>query len=412
MPDYFYTARDQSGGACSGTIVADSVEAVAQALRAEGRYPVIVRPVEEGGSVEETPVRGKWTRGEGGIRITRPEVIQFTVQLSIMVETGVPLSEALQCISMQCDRPNVRRLVEDLSEQVESGQDFSYALARHPRSFPRLFVALVRASEKSGLFAKLLNRAAQYLRDEQETLRRVKGALTYPAIMLSFAIGTTLFLLAFVLPRFTVIYANKAAALPLPTRVLMGMSDFVVGNWLALSGGLAAGIVGLYLLSRTTVGQRLLHHIQLHTPLLGPLYRKLHLSRGLRMIGTMAGAGVNIVDCVRMAHDLCGNSYFREMWRDVCEKIEDGRQLSEPLFSSRLVPRAVAQMIHSGEKSGRLPAVVEQIAVYSEQELKDQIANLTRYIEPAMIVIMGAIIGGVALALLLPVFTISRVVGH
>jgi type IV pilus assembly protein PilC len=271
---------------------------------------------------------------------------------------------------------------------------------------------LVKAAEKSGMLSRLLNRATQYLRDEHETLRRVRGALTYPAIMLSFAITTTVFLLAFVLPKFTKIYANKGAALPLPTKILMAMSGGLIDHWLAIVLGLAVAIAGWMFAIQTRSGLRVWHLIQLRTPLLGSMFRKLHLSRGLRMIGTMAGAGVNLLDCVATAHDLCSNVYFRELWDGVTAQIKAGKQISEPLSRSSLVPRSISQMIHSGEKSGKLAMVTEQVAGFSEEELKETITDLTRYIEPAMIVIMGVVIGGVALALMLPIFTISKVVAQ
>ncbi len=405
MQTYAYTARDETGAPTSGTMEAASINEITQQLRAAGKYPISVKPAATAGSFPEAV-------SHAGVRISRADVIQLSQQLSIMIETGVTLSEALDCISAQSVKPNVKRLVEDLSVQVQSGTDLSAALARHPRSFPRIFVALIRAAERSGMLAKLLNRAVQYLRDEQETLRRVKGALTYPAIMLTFAIATTVFLLAFVLPKFTVIYASKGAALPTPTKVLMAMSNFMVEHWAVLIGAAIVVGVGGYSFISTPAGTRAWHFVQLRVPLLGPMFRKLHLSRGLRMIGTMAGAGVNLVDCVSTAHDLCGNTFFREMWDDVSAQIQAGKQMSEPLSQSALVPRSVAQMIRSAEKSGKLAYVTEQVAGFSEQELKETIAELTRYIEPIMIVVMGAIIGGVALALMLPIFTISRVVAH
>jgi type IV pilus assembly protein PilC len=230
--------------------------------------------------------------------------------------------------------------------------------------------------------------------------------------LLCFAVITTLFLLAFVLPRFTVIYASKRAALPVPTKLLMGASDFVVVHWAWLTTGVLFTAIASIHYFRTTGGARVRDFLQLNVPLLGAMYRKLHLSRGIRMIGTMAGAGVTLVDAVATAQALCSNSYFRDLWDEVSRKIQTGKQMSEPMAQSNLVPRSIAQMIHSGEKSGKLAFVMEQIAGFSEQELKEKIAELTRYIEPAMIVIMGFIIGGVALALMLPIFTISRVVAH
>jgi type IV pilus assembly protein PilC len=258
----------------------------------------------------------------------------------------------------------------------------------------------------------MLHRATAYLRDEQETLRRVKGALTYPAIMFTFALGTTIFLLTFVLPRFTVIYARKGAALPLPTKILMHSSNFLVNHWAGLLLGLIGAAAAIYLYLGTRQGSRMFYRLQLRLPLLGGMFRKLHLSRGLRMIGTMAGAGVSLIDCVATARDLCANVFFREMWDEVSTQIQAGKQMSDPLSRSNLVPRSVSQMIHSGEKSGKLAHVTEQVATFSEQELKETIADMTRYIEPAMIIIMGTIIGGVSLALMLPIFTISRVVAQ
>lgn len=403
MATFIYSARDSSGAAVSGTVQADAVGEAIQMVRADGKYPISVRPADPSGGAASAPsVRG--------IKISRAEVIQIITQLAIMIETGVTLAEALECVATQAERSNVKRLLLDLGQHVQGGGDFSAALARHPRSFPRLFVSLIQASEKSGMLVRMLNRGVTYLRDEQETIRRVKGALTYPGIMLAFAVTTTVFLLAFVLPRFTTIYASKAAALPTPTKVLMAMSDFIVAHYIALPVGVVVAVVGGHLFfKRTAIGRRFGHYLQLNVPLFGPMFRKMHLSRGLRMVGTMASAGVSLVDCVQTAQDLCANSYFHDLWASVAVQIQAGKQLSEPLFESPLVPRAVAQMLHSGERGGKLAQVMEQVAGYAETELKEKIAELTRYIEPAMIVVMGAIIGGVAMALLLPIFTISRV---
>lgn len=405
MTTFAYTARDASGRSVSGTLAAPSVGEVLQMLRADGKYPVSVKPVDQESRLAAF-------LPSGGVKIPRADVIQVSTQLAIMLETGVTLSEALECIAKQSEKPRVRDVMGDLCEQLQGGSSFSDALARHPRSFPTLYVALIHASEKSGMMARLLTRATAYLRDEQETLRKVKGALTYPAIMFSFAVTTTTFLLAFVLPKFTAIYANKKAALPAPTRMLMAISDFLVNDWMVIIAALVTIVVATFFYVRTSAGARLWHYIQLHVPLFGKLYRKLHLARGLRMCGTMAGAGVQLLECVKTAHDLCPNTYFRDLWQQAEEQIQTGKQLSEPLFASALVPRSVAQMLYSGEKSGKLAMVMEQVSAYAEIELKEQITNMTRYIEPLMIVVMGLIIGGVALALLLPIFTISKVLAQ
>jgi type IV pilus assembly protein PilC len=403
MPNYAYKARDTSGQPANGTIAAANPAEALKLVRAEGKFPISILEA-AGETPEDIP------RGAAGARISRADVIHLSTQLGIMVETGVTLSDALDCIARQADKPNVRTLVTDLSEQLQCGASFSEALARHPRSFPILYISLMQAAEKTGMLSRFLNRATAYLRDEQEILRKVRGALTYPGIMFAFAVTTTVFLLAFVLPRFTVIYANKKAALPLPTQVLMDLSDLIVNRWPTLLGCLLAIAAASFAYFRTNAGARVWHYLQLHLPLLGTLFRQVFLARGLRMVGTMAGAGVSLQDCVSVAHDLCSNSYFKDLWKSVANQIQAGRQFSEPLFCSALVPRSIAQMIFSGEKSGKLSMVMEQIASFAEHELKEQIAQLTRYIEPAMICVMGLIIGGVSLAMLLPIFTISRVI--
>src|SRR5687767_4238090 len=227
MITYAYTARDSSGNALSGTLVASSIGEVTQILRRDGKYPISIRQGEDPAAAGAS---GGVTFGRNGIKIPRADVIQLSTQLSIMVETGVTLAEALECISQQAQKPKVKALLEDVVRNVQSGNDLSMALSRHERSFPRLYVALIRASEKSGMMGKLLTRATNYLRDEQETVRRVKGALVYPALMMTFASTTTVFLLAFVLPKFTKIYAQKAAALPMPTKILMNMSNFLIDH--------------------------------------------------------------------------------------------------------------------------------------------------------------------------------------
>lgn len=404
MPSFSYTARDNAGAAVNGMLVADSIAEVTRLLRGEGKYPTSIK------AAAQAEVSNKTLPNSRGIRIPRADVIQMAMQLSIMVDTGVTLSEALNCISLQATKPKVQELLRDLTRQVQAGTDFSSACAMHPRSFPRVFVALIKASERSGMMGRLLTRASEYMRDEQETLRRVRGALTYPAIMMLFAVSTTVFLLACVLPKFTRIYASKGAALPAPTKALMAVSQFIVDHSISLPLVVLMVVAGIWWAMQYPAAQRAWHWAELRLPLLGGLFRKLHLSRGLRTIGTVAGSGVGLLDCVQIVQGLSSNSYFRELWDQVIEQLHAGRQLSEPLFASDLVPRPVAQMIQSGEKGGKVAQVMEQIATFSEQELKEKIAELTRYVEPLMIAVMGAIIGGVTIALLLPIFTISQVV--
>ncbi len=408
MQQYAYTAKDSSGASIEGSIVALSIEEAARLIRSQGKYPLSVRPqAEKGKGADAKPVMAA-----RGIKISRADVVQLSTQLSIMLDTGVTLTEALECSAMNVEKPQMKRLIEDVAAQVNQGVDISTALSRHPRSFPRLFIAMIKAGEKSGQLPRMLTRASDYLKDEQEITRKVKGALTYPCIMLSFAVLTTVFLLIFVLPRFTTIYASKGAALPTPTKILMAMSDALIHQWMFIAPGVVAVVVTLVLGVRTQRGGRIRDWLMLNMPVFKPLFRKLNIARGLRTMGTMSSAGVGLVECVETARALTSNIYFVELWDDVSNQIQAGKRFSEPLSASSLVPGAVTRMLASGEKGGRLAHVMEQVAIFAEHELKEKIAELTRYIEPAMICLMGILIGGVTLALLLPIFSISKVVSQ
>jgi type IV pilus assembly protein PilC len=401
MTTYAYDARDEKGQLVSGQLVAASIEEVARQIRSQGRYVVSI-------DVAASSMK----RQSRGIKVARADVLQISNQLSVMLDTGVTLADALECCAQNCPRPPVRALLEDLSQQVRNGGDFSGALARHPRSFPAIYVALIKASEKNGMMSRLIARATGYLRDEQEITRRVKGALTYPAIMFGFAMLTTLSLLIFVLPRFTVIYANRGAALPVPTQILMTMSQTLTTHWMYIVPSVLVAIAGAWAFGRTDRGAKLFDWLVLRIPLIGPMLQTLYLTRGLRTIGTMAGSGVNIVECVETATSITRNREFRAMWNLTLDQIQIGRPFSDSLGQSPLVPNAVTRMLSAGEKSGKLAMVMEQVASFGETELKERITEMTRYIEPAMLLIMGTVIGGITLALLLPIFQISKVVAN
>jgi len=386
-------------------MVADSVAMAVDALRAEGKYPTSLTPAEQA-AARRNPLFARVPR------LTRKDLLQFCTQLQMMIETGVTLSEALDSIGTQSHKPPVREVIADLCRRVSGGESFSSALFRHPKSFPRMMIALVAASEKSGQMSRMLGRARDYLRDEQDTLRRVRGALTYPGIMFAFALSTTCFLMTWVLPKFTAIYKSKGAALPVLTQFFMSVSDCLINDWYWIILVVLTLSISAWRYCKTPTGHRTFNYIQLQLPLFGSLFKKLHLSRGLRLIGTMAGSGINLPDCVKTAYDLCPNVYFQDLWDQVGKQIQAGKQFSEPLFQSPLVPKGMAQMLHSAEKGGKLAGVMEQVSGFAEAELKDEIADMTRYIEPAMIIMMGGIIGTVALALMLPIFTISKVIAR
>lgn len=407
MARYSYKVRDGRGELATGVVQALTLEDASRMLRGEGKFVVSL------GVASDADVAGRAAAEGADIprgRVKRADVIAFAHQMAVMVDTGVPLSEALRCIGEQSTSPAFRATLADVTAQVESGGELSRAMAAHPKVFPQVMVSLIRASEMSGTMGPMLERISRYLTKEHQTAKKIRGAVMYPCFMLLMVLSTTAFLIAFVLPRFAGIYEGRGAALPLPTRLLMNLSSAVTGHPYVVLGTLAAIAVAVVFGRRTTSGKRLIDWLKLSTPVVGPLFTKLYITRGCRTMGTMIAAGVPILDMVAIVRQVTQNLYYQELWDRVDEKLRQGSQLSDALFTApKLIPRSVSQMILSGEKSGRLGQTMERIAEFTEEEFDDQVKTSTQFIEPALIAAMGLIVGFVAVALLLPIFSMGKV---
>jgi len=343
-------------------------------------------------------------------RIKRDHVIFFTTQLSVMIETGVTLSEALDAIADQTRDPVFGVIVQDLSAQVKAGIPFSTAMERYPRAFGRLFVALMRASELSGTMAVMLNRASAYLGEQRETVRKIRGAMIYPICMLSFCTLVVVGLLVFILPRFEKIYAGKGALLPGPTRLLLAMSHGMVTYWYAVLAGAVGLCVGAYFFFRSPTGHDFMDTVRIRIPVMGKMYQKAYLARSLRTLSTMTATGVSLLEGLEITADVAGNRHFAGIWRSVAEQAKEGSGLAEELERHRLIPGTVVHMVAAGEKTGQLAKVTERVAEFCEEDVRVAVKSVTALIEPAMIILMGVIIGGIAMALLLPVFNMSKMI--
>ncbi len=401
---FSYSARDQRGQSVTGIVNALTQHEATKLLRAEGKYILDIKPYR---AAPETAAAASTGSATG--RVSKDEVINFTLQLSVMVDTGVPLSDALIALSEQSNSANLSAIIRQILSDVQSGKDFSSALEKYPKIFPRYYISLVKASEVSGTMGRMLRKLSDYLISQREIAKKVRGALIYPAFMFVMCIATTIFLLTQVLPKFTAIFASKKAALPKPTIILIGISDSLTHYWYAWVGGTLALVIFLTWFLSTHTGRRTLDWLKLNTPIFGGMFHKLYLSRSLQTISTMLDSGVQVLDGLAIVKDVAGNSYYTELWDEVRNKIQTGSQFSDPLLRSKLVPRSISQMIASGEKTGELPAVMGRISGFLEEDLRNAIKTATQFIEPVMIGLMGLIIGGVAIAMLLPILTISKV---
>lgn len=407
MPVFTYAARDDTGKLIEGDVTASSQMEAARIVRSEGNFVVRVDACNSRGS--STKARSKGVpRRKGGGKFKREDLIFFTNQLAVMVETGVSLVEALDACVHKGNSPRFAAALDSVIEQVRGGMEFSAAVAENPRVFPSLYVSLIKASEASGQLSPILKRLSEHLQRQHETNRKIKGALTYPFVMCLFALGVTVFMVSYVLPKFKDIYAGREDRLPAITKYLLAFSDIVVGYGLYALGASVVIGVGVFFYLRTPDGRMKAERLKLRLPLIGPLFHKSYQARSLRTLGTMIQSGVVMLDAVQLTKNVCGSPYYEQMWMVAHERIQQGQQISEALANYEEIPQSVLKMISAGERSGRLGTVMERVAEFGEEELNSAIKTLTSMIEPAIIMVLGVVVGGLVLALLLPIFTISK----
>jgi type IV pilus assembly protein PilC len=404
MPSYRYEVKDATGKVTAGVMSAANLAAASQQLRARGEYILALAPADDA-SKKKPLFSIQLGMGPGA-----KDVQNFTSQLAVMIRAGISIRSAIEGISDQVENPKFKKMLVQMKKDVEGGKQFSDALMRYPKIFSPLYINMVKASELSGGFSKMLDRIAGYLAQQIETVSMVRGAMIYPGIIGTMAIGTTIFLLTFVLPRFMVIFKGKEAVLPAPTKLLLAMSNFMVNYWYILIFGLIAAIWGFVLMLRTDWGRLYWDKTKLTVPLFKKLFRALYISRSLHTMGQLINAGVPMLDTIAITAEISGNTLYKRMWKAVYGAVKQGKKISAPLNKSPLLPRSVVQMISAGEESGKLGEVLDEVSEFYSRELKAVIKGVTAMIEPLMIVLMGSIVGFIAMSIILPIFKLSSLV--
>lgn len=397
--NFTYHARDAGGRIRDGEIVAaDEAEATRQ-LRQDGLYLL---------AIQETSLAAE----NAGLaifekKVSRADIIYFTNQMAVMIDAGVPLANALEGLGRQTENPTLKKTIERIKRDVEAGDNFSASLARFPRYFDNTYVNLVKASEASGTLGQMLDRVAIQSRNELETRQKVQGALMYPGAMLVMCISVSIFLLTFVFPKITPMFASRNLQLPTPTLVMMAVSNILVNHWYwcVLAASILAGF--LVYARRQEWGRLAFDWCWLNVPILGTLIRKVALSRSLRTLATTINAGVPVLEALELSAAVSNNLFYERRWRAAAEKVTSGKQIFEALEGDRLFPSTLLQMIASGESTGKLGHVLNKVSDYFDREVATSIKSTTSLIEPIMVAVMGAVIGTIALAMLLPIFKLS-----
>ncbi|MDX2079755.1 MAG: type II secretion system F family protein [Terrimicrobiaceae bacterium] len=417
MPRYTYVALDARGQETTGVVEAESQNAAVGQLRQSGYFPKSIAEEGKGPKIKaKSPTKTSAVRKDIKINIpflqkktVKPKTLMiFTRQLATLIDAGLPLLRGLTVLSKQEPDPVLKGVIINLAESVQGGGTFSESLGGHPKIFNKLYVNMVKAGELGGVLELVLLRLAEFQEKAQKIKNKVVAAMFYPIIVLIIAIVILAFLLVFIVPKFEAIFADMLGGKPLPalTQFVIGASNLVKDNVLAIIGAVIGLVILIKVLGRTKKGQVFLDNVKLRAPLFGDLTRKSSISRFSRTLGTLVTSGVPILQALNITRETAGNAVIADAITKVHDSVKEGESIVNPLEASGVFPPMVISMIDVGEETGQLPEMLLKVAEVYDDEVDNAVAGLTSLLEPIMIVFLAVVVGTIVIALFLPLISI------
>jgi len=400
MPSFDWSARPAAGGDIKqGTIELAKKEDVIAFLHKQKLIPVVVRE------------KSRQFNIQFGTGITTRDIVIFTRQFATMINSGLPLVQSLDILAEQTENASLSKVLREVLYDVESGHTLAAAIAKHPKVFTELFCNMVAAGEAGGILDTILLRLATFLEKNDALIRKIKGAMVYPSVIFTVAGMAIVILLIFVIPTFQTMFESAGIPLPLPTRIVIGMSAFLQAYWWACLGGIIGGAFALRATYATPGGQLAIDRILLSLPIIGDLQRKAAVSRFTRTLGTLVSSGVSILEGLEITAKTAGNRVIHDAIMRSRTSIAGGETIAGPLKESGVFPPMVVQMINVGEQTGGLDTMLTKIADFYDDEVDAAVEVLLAAMEPIMIVVLGVVVGGMIVAMYLPIFDMINAVG-
>jgi type IV pilus assembly protein PilC len=398
---YQWSGKTTKGLIESGEITATTKEEVIAQLRRRNITPTIIT---------EKQKKSLLKFGFGG-KVKDKDIVIFTRQFSTMIDAGLPLVQALDILSTQVESKTLAKTLQDVKGDVESGATYADALKKHPRTFSELYVNMVAAGEAGGILDTILNRLAAYIEKSMKLKKKVKGAMIYPAVVTSVAVLVIAIILIFVIPTFSKMFSQLGGTLPLPTRLVINMSQFVAGpGGLLVLGIIVALVVGIIQIRRTEKGQHIIDKILLKLPIFGALLNKVAVAKFTRTLGTLVSSGVPILDGLEITAKTSGNKVIEYAIMEVRKGVVGGKTLAEPITKAKVFPPMVTHMIAVGESTGALDAMLSKIADFYDDEVDAAVNALTAMMEPLLMVFLGGAVGFIVIAMYLPIFKLITLI--
>ena len=400
MPLFEYTAKNATNGQImKGQMQAQTRDEVVGHIRKNRLILVNIR---------EAPKQLKFSFGQPGIK-TR-DVVIFTRQFATMINSGLPLVQSLSILAAQTENKSLKEVTKQVVFDVEAGNTLADAFSRHPKAFSGLFVNMVAAGEAGGILDTILLRLATFLEKNDALVRKVKSAMIYPAVIMSVAAIAITVLLIFVIPVFQTMFSSVNMELPLPTRVVIGMSEFLIGYWWAILASIAGAVFLIRQYYATPDGHRNIDRMMINSPILGDVIRKSAVSRFTRTLGTLISSGVSILDGLEITAKTAGNRVIHDAVMESRNSIAGGETIAAPLERSKVFPPMVISMIAVGEQTGGLDEMLSKIADFYDEEVDVAVGALLSLMEPVMIVVLGVVVGGMVVAMYLPIFDMMNAI--
>jgi type IV pilus assembly protein PilC len=404
MPSFQYIARNSEGRIVRGSTDAQSQSMVARMLREQGLTPTSI----EMGSATNTQSRRP--TGKGG-KVKLDDLVLFTRQFATMIRAGLPLIEVLNILAEQTEKRALKVILKQVERDVETGSSLTEALQRHPTVFGTFYISMIRAGETAGMLDSILEQVAVYLEKIASIQRKIKSAIMYPSVVSFVAIGITIFLMVKVVPIFSGIFEDLGGDLPLPTKITIGLSNFLQNHFILAIAMAVATVLIFWQAGRTARGRQILDRMKLKLPVFGPLLLKVSVARFTRTLGTLIRSGVNILNALDIVAKTSGNVIVEEAIVKTKNSIQSGESIANPLRESRVFPPMVVRMIDVGERTGALESMLTKIADFYEDQIDATVSGLTSIIEPILIVFLGLVVGFIVISMFMPMFKMIELVG-
>ena len=409
MPIYEYTALNLKGKTVSNIIDADSTVAARQKLRSANIYPIAIKEVYDREVKKESRLSELLTKPLSA-RVKPAELAMMTRQLATLLGAGFPLVSAIYTLIPQASSTTFKRILSQIKDAIEEGSSFAEALALYPDTFSPIYINMVKSGESSGTLELVLERLADISERQQALSNRIRSALAYPILMLIIGVIVLFVLLTYIVPSITAIFTDMGQTLPTPTRLLIATSEFMKTGWWIILLGLIVLVAGFRQIKKTDAGKYRLDQLVLKLPVIGNLVRKLAVGRFARTLGTLLDNGVSLLTALKIVQNVVGNRLVADTIEFAASEVEKGNSLARPLAASNIFPHISIQMVQVGEQSGDLETMLSKVADIYESEVENAILSLTTLLEPAIILVMGVIVGFIVLSICLPIFEMNQLI--